>query len=81
MAWLASAIMGTEVLINIKFGSGLYTAPTPQYIVYSWAIGLSALVIWFVVYFGFYRTSSKPKLVRKPSHTKLTAQQKPVVSD
>ena len=46
MAWLASAILGTELLICIKYGKGMYPNPWPSHIVLIWSVALGSFAIF-----------------------------------
>lgn len=50
MAWLSVAILATEGLINVKFGRGLYTAPTPPFIFWGWVTAGVVFSVWFSVF-------------------------------
>jgi hypothetical protein len=51
-AWLAGAVLFTEILIVIKFGRGEFTAPFPEHVVLAWsifgAVLFTGLIVWQV---------------------------------
>lgn len=63
MAWLASAILGTELLICIKYGKGMYPNPWPSHIVLIWSVALGSFAIFSIVYWGYWvrRNNTKEK--------------------
>jgi len=72
--------MGTELLINIKFGRGLYTAATPPHILYAWGIWFAALILFFVVYFGFIKKGNATEATAVPTAVPTRTRSAPKIS-
>ena len=51
-AWVSLVLIFTELLMVVKFGKGLFTAPFPEHVVIFWAVFLSLLVGWTIWNFG-----------------------------
>jgi len=65
MAWLASAILGTEVLISLKYGTGMFPNPWPTHIVLTWSVALALFGLWIIFYWGFWIWRKKKKIETK----------------
>ena len=69
-AWLAGAVLSTEVLIIVKFGRDEFTAPFPERIKVAWSIFGAAmaalLVVWQVaLWVAQFRRRASPPGARK----------------
>jgi len=58
-SWLCAAIMGTEALVWIKFGKGMFPNATPPVIFWGWTISAVVFLLWAFWYFGIRKPSQE----------------------
>ncbi|DBA04048.1 TPA: hypothetical protein N0F65_009395 [Lagenidium giganteum] len=62
-AWLGLAVVITEVLIIIKHGKGMFTAPFPTFVKVIWSVLFLVLVVGSTIYFKFFNQPQEQKAV------------------
>lgn len=70
MAWLACAILGTEVLITVKYGTGMFPNPWPYPIVAVWSTALGLFGAWILFYWGYWVWRSPSKSTKITNNKK-----------
>lgn len=78
-AWTAIAVIATESIICVKFGSGQFPAPWPRSVLWAWSFGLIFLILFPLYKFWYSKVSigsgpnpktSKPRRRSNRSSTK-----------
>jgi phosphatidylserine synthase 2 len=60
-AWLGVIVVSTELLVVVKHGQGMFTAPIPLFVKIGWGIKFALLVVGSSIYFAFFNKVAKPK--------------------